>query len=393
MQTKEKRVTIAIPNRDDFKAEMVMSLMQIITQTGSRVNLVGPQTCYIDDARNQCWDDAKAFNSDWLLFMDSDNNFNCNFNVFERMTSLKKDIVSGVYVMRPYPNRPLVYDFTPDGLIRNWTEIPKEPFKADAAGCGLLLISRKVMDAFTPEVEKKLGRPFNFLNYGQPNMLREDPAFCWRIKQLGFELWFDPTIKMGHIGKHTFTLDHFETAKKFITPTLTDKVSDGGINGWMNEVEIDFLQRMAREHNTIVEIGSWKGRSTKAMLEEGAHVTAVDHWKGCEEIKQLVDNHDIYAEFMENVGHYPNLTVIKKPSLEACAGLNGNRYDMTFIDASHSYKDCKADIEAWLPKTNKLICGHDFSNEFPGVKKAVLEKFGDKVRLESSIWYVNLQEA
>jgi len=391
---KEKRCTIAVPNRDDFKAEMVMSLMQIVTQTGSKVNLVGPQTCYIDDARNQCWDEAKAFDSDWLLFMDSDNNFNCNFNVFERMTSLGKDIVSGVYVMRHYPNRPLVYDFTHNGLIKNRTEIPKEPFTADATGCGLLLISRKVMDAFTPEVEKELGRPFNFLNYGKPNMLREDPAFCWRTKQLGFELWFDPTISMGHIGKHTFTLDHFETAKKLIgTPvTVTDKAEDGGIDGWMSTEELGLLKDLASKSQSVVEVGSWKGRSTKALLEScKGTVFAVDHWKGSDTIKDLAASQDVEAEFDKNVGHYQNLVKMKMPSLDA-AKLVQDTADMVFIDGDHSYEGCKADIKAWLPKTRKVMVIHDYYNNgsWPGVKKAVDEAFDNRIKIAGTIAYVEL---
>ncbi len=385
------RVTIGIPNRDDFKAEMVANLMRTVTQTGGLVNLSMPTSCYIDDLRNQCWDDAKAFNSDWFLFMDTDNSIDYAGNAFQKMASLGKDVVSGIYVQKSYPYRPLVYRFTEEGLIQNWKDIPKEPFKADATGCGLLLISRKVMDAFTPEVEKRLGRPFNFLRYGEPNMLREDPAFCWRIQQLGFELWFIPEIKMGHHGKQKFTLDHFETTKAMIEKSQASV--DFGIDGWMEQRELEFLNEQAKQMESIVEIGSWKGRSTKALLDGcPGTVTAIDHWKGSDDIRELAETHDVYAEFMTNVGHYPNLRVIKKHSLEAAASLNGDRFDMVFIDASHDYHDVKADIRAWLPRAKKIIAGHDYCDGWQGVKKAVNEKFGDRVRQTETIWYVDLTE-
>jgi predicted O-methyltransferase YrrM len=384
------RVTIGIPNRDDFKSEMVATLMRMVTQTGALVNLSMPTSCYIDDLRNQCWDDAKAFDSDWLLFMDTDNSIDYAGNAFQEMIALGKDVVSGVYYQKLYPFRPLVYRFTESGLIQNWREIPKAPFTADATGCGLLLISRKVLDAFTPEVIDKYGKPFNFLNYDKPNMLREDPAFCWRIKQLGFELWFAPQIKMGHHGKQKITAEHYEAAKQSVA--RSEKVHDGGIDGWMSDAELQFLDEKASTFKSIVEIGSWKGRSTKAMLEAGATVYAVDHFQGSDDIKELAQSQNIEAEFDKNVGHYPNLIKMKMASLEAAKMLQ-DRVDMVFIDAAHDYENCKADIEAWLPKATRIIAGHDYAKGWPGVMKAVNEKFGGRVKVVDSIWYVNLQEA
>ena len=389
------KVTIGIPNRDDFKSEMVASLMRIVTQTGCLVNLAMPTGCYIDELRNTCWDSAKESGSDWLLFMDSDNSVDFSGNAFKTMIDFGQDVVSGIYVQKGYPYRPLVYRFTEEGLIQNWKEIPSYPFTADATGCGLLLISKKVMDAFTPEVEKELGRPFNFLNYGKPNMLREDPAFCWRIQKLGFKLWFLPEITMSHYGKQRYNLDHFEKAKANVIES--QKAVDLGIDGWMEQRELQFLRKQANNMDTVVEIGCWKGRSTKALLESEAVVYAVDHWKGSDDIRELAESENIEAEFDKNVGMFENLKKVKMSSLEAAKKFNGNgggfpnQVDMVFIDASHEYKDIKSDIEAWLPKAKKVICGHDYSLKWPGVIKAVNEKFKDKIELCDSIWYVNLE--
>ncbi len=387
---KELRVTIAMPSRDQFTNETIASLMRTITQTGALVNLTMPSGCYIDDLRNKCWDDAKVFDSDWLLFMDSDNSIDYDGNAFQKMLSLGKDVVSGIYVQKVYPYRPLVYRFTDEGLIQNYKDVPAEPFIADATGCGFLLISRKVMDAFTPDVEARLGRPFNFLRYGQPNMLREDPAFCWRLKELGFDLWFVPEIKMGHHGKQKFTLEHFEQVKGKIEKS--QQAVDLGIDGWMTEKELEFLRVTAESMTSVVEIGSWKGRSTKTLLDAGPQVTAVDHWKGSDDIRELAESQDVEAEFDRNVGHYSNLKKIKMTSLEAAKRLNGNKFSMTFLDASHDYESVKSDIEAWLPKTEKIIAGHDYCKNWDGVVRAVNEKFKDRVQTCGTIWYVNLKE-
>ncbi len=124
-------------------------------------------------------------------------------------------------------------------------------------------------------------------------------------------------------------------------------------------------------------------------MESGATVYAVDHWQGSDTIKDLADSQDVYAEFMKNVGHYLNLRVMKIPSLQAAQMLQ-DQVDMVFIDAGHTYEDCKADIDAWLPKAAKLIAFHDYCPGWPGVVRAVNEKFGSSVKTIGTIAYVEL---
>jgi len=98
---------------------------------------------------------------------------------------------------------------------------------------------------------------------------------------------------------------------------------------------------------------------------------------------QEAQEKDIHAEFMKNVGHYENLKVLKMPSLEAARQFEDKSVDMVFIDGGHTYAEVKADIEAWLPKAKKLICGHDYT--WMSVQEAVTEKFGIPDTAES-IW-------
>ena len=63
-------------------------------------------------------------------------------------------------------------------------------------------------------------------------------------------------------------------------------------------------------------------------------------------------------------------------SVERAQFFFNDELDFCFIDASHAYKDVKADIIAWLPKIKKggyLFC-HDYGL-FEGVTRAVTEMF------------------
>lgn len=164
------------------------------------------------------------------------------------------------------------------------------------------------------------------------------------------------------------------------------------IQGWMSLPELQWLYRMAKKYKTIVEVGCWKGKSTHALLTgaqgNGGQVTVVDHFlgaKGQEQFFPEVAYLDMYHIFMANVGHFPNLKVLKMPSVEGSQHIESA--EMIFIDAGHDYEDIQADIEAWGGKATKLICGHDY--QFPGVKRAVVEKYGIPPVCDT-IWYVEL---
>ena len=101
-------------------------------------------------------------------------------------------------------------------MIRNFEYIPDGLFRCEAAGTGWLLLSKKVIDLFTPEVIEKLGEPFDYLHDGVKVKLRHDAAFYWRLKQLGIEVWANGDIPLRHIKPHQISPSHFETARNVI---------------------------------------------------------------------------------------------------------------------------------------------------------------------------------
>jgi glycosyltransferase involved in cell wall biosynthesis len=172
---------------------------------------------------------------------------------------------------------------------------------------------------------------------------------------------------------------------------------DNGIDGWMTFPELYWLYSTAKKMDTVLEIGSWKGRSTHALLAGSKGVvTAVDHFKGSSDPKDfscmLGKQQDIYGQFLKNVGHFKNLKTMKMSSEEAASKLKGNgiKFDMIFIDGEHTYESVKEDILLWKNRARKLICGHDYSSAWPNVIKATNEIIGKPDGVEKSIWYKHI---
>jgi len=59
-----------------------------------------------------------------------------------------------------------------------------------------------------------------------------------------------------------------------------------------------------------------------------------------------------------------NCQLIKGDSIEVASRIPDESLDWVYIDADHSYKSVKADLEAWFPKVRKggIISGHDYVN-------------------------------
>jgi len=161
------------------------------------------------------------------------------------------------------------------------------------------------------------------------------------------------------------------------------------IQGWMRLEELQWLYEMAGQMQSIVEIGSWKGRSTHALLSAGPRVVAVDTW---ETVIQKHDPDRAEAAFRANLVAFANLRVLKLESLDASRLFRRRSVDMVFIDGDHRYEAILADIQAWRPKARKLICGHDYKITWPGVQQAVQEVFGKDFGVIKGIWFHHIKD-
>ena len=173
----------------------------------------------------------------------------------------------------------------------------------------------------------------------------------------------------------------------------------------MLDEELRWLAKQARVCRRIVEIGSWKGRSTRALADHTHGVVfAVDTWAGSDEEAhhRELAGHDpwwLSEEFRQNLCDHlasQRVIMVRQPSLVAARSImSGLRFDMVFIDAEHTYESVRADIAAWrgLVAPGGLLCGHDYGGPWVGVTHAVNEAFPHpkhqpKHQKDTFIWYV-----
>jgi hypothetical protein len=132
------------------------------------------------------------------------------------------------------------------------------------------------------------------------------------------------------------------------------------------------LFELASSMNSVVEVGSWEGKTTHALLSVcKGKVYAVDHFNGSNCPTDLTYKLSGKEKFLTCCGWFPNMVLMEMYSNEAAKLFDDESVDMVFIDAGHLYEEVLDDLRSWYPKVSKVICGHDYS--YPSVRQALAE--------------------
>ncbi len=171
------------------------------------------------------------------------------------------------------------------------------------------------------------------------------------------------------------------------------------ILGWMSLEELSWLAERASISMRILEVGSFLGRSTRALADNAAgRVYAIDTWRNADAHPFMraprirLEQDWAWQGFLRNMRDLipAKLEVRRRNSLAAAKEFSeeGRRFDMIFIDGAHDYASVKADIEAWssLLAEGGLLCGHDFCGKDLGVVAAVRELVPTR-KIVDTIWY------
>jgi predicted O-methyltransferase YrrM len=161
------------------------------------------------------------------------------------------------------------------------------------------------------------------------------------------------------------------------------------LNKWDDNLEIMWWCEYATNCTKLLELGSYNGASTKAMLMANPtlRIHVIDLWEdaGTQETFKAAMGHEISTGQVtfEHTDTVSGLTALHQEGKR-------EEFDGLLIDAGHLYEHVSADLKLGLPlvKQGTLVCGHDYRANLPedGVTKAVRERFTKLWNPVCSIW-------
>mgnify|MGYP003655177414 CR=1 FL=1 len=215
-----RKLFIALPAYD-FKVslKLAVSLAKFaMTAPAHGVGLQIGSICgcsVVSRARNLLVRDFLESDCTDLLFIDSDINFESEdiYRLLVWAADPKKGIVAGCPRVR---NDSAVYIATLDQENGSLTMNGHGLVRAKRVATAFMMVRRDVfekLEAGNPQWSywddrsgKTLSAIFDF-KVTPEGYIGEDYLFCDRARELGYEVWIDPTIKLGHMGVQEYLGD------------------------------------------------------------------------------------------------------------------------------------------------------------------------------------------
>lgn len=186
------KLLIAIPSYEGLQPEFVRSLTELESQLREdnvwfEIKIISGTL--VHTARDRLAQHAVKHHFDEVLWIDDDMVFDCH--LYEDLKMCGKDMVCGLFVSRHFPYVSCLFrSLMP---VERISVYPDEAFKVAGCGFGCVLMKTQILadvmnnnggKCFVPD--QKLG---------------EDVAFCQRATKLGYEIWCEPTARVGHVGR------------------------------------------------------------------------------------------------------------------------------------------------------------------------------------------------
>lgn len=200
----DPKLVVGVCSGGTIRVETVASLYSNLinlAQQNIPPNLLFQVGGYKDINCNVLVEDARKQGMTHIMFIDTDMIF--PEDGISRLLSHNKDIVGGNYNVRLDPTSgefsgptvKMLVDGKPVSMLAEG--FPTELFKCYALPLGFMLVKLPVFD--------KMLRPYFETHVDNNNKhTTEDIDFCQKANEAGFELWCDPTIRIGHIGSYTY---------------------------------------------------------------------------------------------------------------------------------------------------------------------------------------------
>lgn len=152
------------------------------------------------------------------------------------------------------------------------------------------------------------------------------------------------------------------------------------IESSVTKKQCQILFDLAKEsRNSIVELGSWKGRSS-VVLAAGSidghkiQVYCIDTWENCD-IHPYKDFFPEWSLYIKWLGLDDIVTAIKMDISRASREVKWEPISLLFIDAWHTYESTKNNFNDWIKLLDKdgVVVFHDYCEPWSGVIKFVDE--------------------
>jgi len=195
------KTLIAIPCGDTIPTDTLQSILALKIESPVQYTLCRGSLVY--DARNSLAETAVRDGFDRVLYLDSDMTFQPDMlQRFHAQLDEGKDIICGLYTTRKPPIHTTLYSamyleqkegekFSTPRLERMEGYPLDRPFRVKGCGFAGVMMKTDVIRSIVAE----LGSPFSPVpGFG------EDLSFCLRAAEMGYEIWCDPRIVMGHVG-------------------------------------------------------------------------------------------------------------------------------------------------------------------------------------------------
>lgn len=258
-----------------------------------------------------------------------------------------------------------------------------------AWACGLPIV---LVSGFSKKWAETTTNTYRVINQsvcnGCFNTMRLDPGdWNWCPMHKGSSRQFECTKKISadSVIKEITRIINGEPPVDEIQSEV--EISDK-ITGWFSYNKIyDLFVDEAQDNSTIVEIGSWFGKSTKYLIDKvkssgkQINIEVIDTFKGSQNEEKPLKivgeyGNDIYQSFYENIDLEPNITVHKNYSNDSADLFPMSSIDFLLIDGDHSYDGVISDIEHYFYKVKPggLLAGDDY-NVYKDTTRAVDEYF------------------
>lgn len=190
------KIAIGVPTNRLVKPKTALSLLWCVAKSkcDNFYPIVSTRGFNTSENRNYIAAQAIKNNCTHLFFVDDDMTFQPD--TLDRLLAHDKDIVGAVYKTK--------YEVQADVVEYLEGEGVGVPFKCGAIGTGCLLIKIDVFKKI-PQNYKGQGGWFNYIwNDNGSVKMSHDWLFCHNTRELGFDVWADPSIPVGHIGLKEF---------------------------------------------------------------------------------------------------------------------------------------------------------------------------------------------